>query len=264
MNYVPEICPACKSKLEWLGVDLVCPNKECVGKQYENLNVWIMNIAPVENVGSILLFKYLDELDINSIEELYKFKDNYTMYNCDDRVSSQNFGKVLDKLYNQKIDIRDALIACNIQRLGPATVSELVDKPDLCKALISVVINEDVVPNDLIVDVTNLLGKATADKIFSSDGLNKLMNLRFIENQLVYPEVKEQIGQVCITGALSMKRADFERLIKEHGFSVGSIGKNTMYLITDDPNSGSSKNQKADKLGVPKITEKEFRDKYGI
>jgi DNA ligase (NAD+) len=264
INYVPEVCPACKSKLEWIGVDLVCPNKLCVGKQYENLKTWIMNVAPVENVGSILLFKYLDELDINSIEELYNFRDNYEEYVCDDRVSSQNFSKVLDKLFNQNIDIRDALIACNIQRLGPATVSELVSKPDLVKALISVAIYGNEIPDDLVRDITDIVGKATAEKIFSVDGLNKLMNLRFVENQLVYPEVKELIGQVCITGSLSIKRADFEKLIKNKGFTVGSINKNTMYLITDDPFSGSEKNKKADKLGVTKITEKEFREKYGI
>lgn len=65
---------------------------------------------------------------------------------------------------------------------------------------------------------------------------------------------------VVVTGKLdSMKRADFEELINRCGWTLqASVAGNTEYLVTNYPNSGTSKNLKADKLGIKKITELEF------
>ena len=61
---------------------------------------------------------------------------------------------------------------------------------------------------------------------------------------------------------MSVKRADFEKELISAGFTPANIGKDTKFLITDDPNSSSSKNKKADKWGIPKITQQEFRNSY--
>ncbi len=64
----------------------------------------------------------------------------------------------------------------------------------------------------------------------------------------------------CFTGELTtMKRADAEQLVKKNGGSVkSSVTKDLSYLVTNDTTSGSSKNQKAAKLGIPVISEKDF------
>ena len=60
-----------------------------------------------------------------------------------------------------------------------------------------------------------------------------------------------------------MKRADFEKELRAKGYEPSSsVTKDTKFLITDDPSSSSSKNKAADKFGVPKITESEFRRSY--
>ena len=47
--------------------------------------------------------------------------------------------------------------------------------------------------------------------------------------------------------------------IVDAGYTIGSdIKKDTKYLITNTPDSGSSKNKKAEKFGITKITEEEF------
>jgi len=51
------------------------------------------------------------------------------------------------------------------------------------------------------------------------------------------------------------KRSEIETWIKGHGGITKGIDKNLSYLVTDDPNTGSSKNEKADKYGIKKITE---------
>jgi DNA ligase (NAD+) len=64
----------------------------------------------------------------------------------------------------------------------------------------------------------------------------------------------------CFTGELAMKRADAEKLVKEAGGSVKSaVTKDLSFLVTNDTSSGSAKNAKAQKLGVPVIDEDAFR-----
>ena len=56
-----------------------------------------------------------------------------------------------------------------------------------------------------------------------------------------------------------MKRADAEKLVKDNGGTTkSSVTKDLSYLVTNDKESGSSKNVKAAKLGVPVISEEEF------
>ena len=64
----------------------------------------------------------------------------------------------------------------------------------------------------------------------------------------------------CFTGELvTMKRADAEALVKKNGGSCkSSVTKDLSYLVTNDVESGSSKNVKAKKLNIPVITEEQF------
>ena len=64
----------------------------------------------------------------------------------------------------------------------------------------------------------------------------------------------------CFTGELNtMKRADAEALVKKNGGSIkSSVTKDLSYLVTNDTTSGSSKNVKAAKFGIPIIDENSF------
>ena len=64
----------------------------------------------------------------------------------------------------------------------------------------------------------------------------------------------------CFTGELkTMKRQDAEKLVKDAGGSAkSSVTKDLSYLVTNDTESGSSKNVKARKFGIPIINEEEF------
>ena len=65
---------------------------------------------------------------------------------------------------------------------------------------------------------------------------------------------------VCFTGKLNtMSRSKASKLAEDNGFEVrGGVNKGLTYLVTNDPNSGSSKNRKAKELGTKVITEDEF------
>jgi len=63
----------------------------------------------------------------------------------------------------------------------------------------------------------------------------------------------------CFTGALSIKRAEAEKMVEDNGGSVkSSVGKGLSYLVIADPTSNSSKAVKARSLGTKCIDEKQF------
>ena len=69
-----------------------------------------------------------------------------------------------------------------------------------------------------------------------------------------------------ITGNVHIykNRKEFkDSVIARGGKVAGSVSKNTSYLVNNDINSTSSKNNEAKKLGIPIISEDEFVSKYG-
>jgi DNA ligase (NAD+) len=69
-----------------------------------------------------------------------------------------------------------------------------------------------------------------------------------------------------ITGSVHRfkNRSEFKKYVEGQGGKVsGSVSKNTAYLVTNTPDSGTGKNKKARDLGIPVITEDEFCEKSG-
>ena len=70
---------------------------------------------------------------------------------------------------------------------------------------------------------------------------------------------------ICITGTLSMKRSDLEKILKDKGAVIASsVTKKTDFLITNDTTSNSSKLKKAAKHQTIIITEEDFYKKFEI
>ena len=65
----------------------------------------------------------------------------------------------------------------------------------------------------------------------------------------------------CFTGKAEAigTRTDCENLVIKYGGIISTVKKGLSYLVTDDINSGSSKNKKAKELGIPTITSYEFK-----
>ncbi len=67
---------------------------------------------------------------------------------------------------------------------------------------------------------------------------------------------------VVFTGALSMPRSEAERIVKaQGGRAASSVSKKTDYVVAGE--SPGSKYERARELGVPVLTEEEFRRLVG-
>ena len=86
-------------------------------------------------------------------------------------------------------------------------------------------------------------------------------------NKVKKEEVKQNLSgkTVVITGKLTTykNRTELQNEIEKYGGKVtGSVSKNTDFLINNDKKSTSSKNLSAQKLGIPILSEAEFKEKF--
>lgn len=261
---LPRACPSCGATLIMNGVHLQCPNRECKNTDVQDALIWMTNIAPVDGLGDTLKLKYLSELlgeDNISVESIY---EHGPIYHTESKYVKQKlFNETFNRMFTDQIRLDAAILALNIPRFGDVTAAKLAKYPDEIQAIY--LDESKCSPLDKLhySQVLQSIGNANYQSLVENEFKMKRLNL--INNHIIWSQLQGTTyrGDVCITGKLSVKRAIFEEELREAGYvAVSSVKKDTKYLITDDPNSGSSKNKNADKYGIPKITEKEFRTKY--
>jgi DNA ligase (NAD+) len=266
-TFLPTTCPSCGAELIWEGVHLKCPNPECSDIRIQDLLVWCNSLAPIDGLGDTLKLKFFEDWNWRydmeiSVDGLYKFNASVLSSYEVNGVQQELFRKMIVKLQSgytpnpEPVTLVSALKALNIPRLGDATADLLSHYPDDIKKLI-----QGEIPDNLAYKI----GNANAESIISHR--NKFQRLQYIYKNIQFTEEFQNSSRikVAITGSLnSMTRSQFEKILNANGFVLGDITKDTKYLITNTPDSGSSKNAKADKLGVEKITEADFIAKYNL
>ena len=262
--FLPTTCPECDSELVWDGVHLKCPNPDCKDIQIQDLLVWCNNIAPIDGLGDTLKIKFFEQLRDNtindgfhsqfdmSIEGVYNYSETLVPHGAQENL----FFRMLSGLKHNNVSIISALKALNIPRLGDATADLLSHYPEDIKKLMN-----GEIPDNLAYKI----GNANAESIIRH--AEKFKRLNYISRNLVFEDNSSNNSKikVAITGSLAtMTRSQFEKILNANGFVLSDISKDTKYLITNTPDSGSSKNAKADKLGIEKITEAAFRAKFNL
>lgn len=261
---LPTHCPCCNHELIWDGVHLKCANPECADSRTQNLLIWVHNLAPVDGLGDELIIKYLltyrDNLSIDDLMKLdYKSLSDYFYSESGHKKLIYD---MIKKLFTGSFEISSALKALNIPRLGDKTAEKLSKYPQLILDCLDS-FDRSNAGNDIgeYANLIDVVGNATAATIYAN--IDKFKQLNSIRDRIVWdsaPNTKvEPKGSVAITGKLSVPRNQFIQELRSNGWEVKDISKSTSYLITDDPESNSSKNKKANEWNIQKITEAEFR-----
>ena len=267
---LPEICPVCGHKLEWVGVDLKCINPDCNNIYTSDLQQWCEVIGETDGMAWTLMEQYLNLYGIKDIESLYN-KQDYVYRDMQSRPLSITDNKALqffDKLYKGTVEADKLLMALNIPRLGDKTAKLMSRNPITRKIIGEVFACLDGLKPVTLSDETQrqlleLVKDATTNEIMNN--LYRLSYCKYKRNLIIFNDTSnKEIIKVAVTGALeTMKRSAFEKYIESYGYELSSSIKSCRYLITNNPNSGSSKNKDAQKYGVEIITEKDFLDLLG-
>ena len=255
---IPTTCPRCGSPLIWAGVHLKCDCPECGNMMKQDTLIWLSALVPTDGLGDALKLKFLNavygaDISIENIMTHPEFDESMIK-----GAQFKLFASMMRALHDDRFTIPQAIRALNIPRFGDVTSNKFAQYPDVIRKTLN--INDTV---DAYCIVNGVLGHA--DSCAWSDNLNKVHRLKLIESQIIWTEaapISETGGKVAITGKLSVPRKQFEEELRAAGFVIAGIHKDTRFLITDDPESGSSKNVSADRLGIQKITEAEFRAKF--
>lgn len=254
---LPKTCPNCGSVLTWKGVDLVCSEESESQLPYH----YITTIAPEDGAGYSLYSEIVKVSELENLYDLCKFLLNLDDYrdrclsNINGYVTKKLINKIFDKL-GSPVDPVRFLVACNIRGLGWGTSEKLIDEyPTIIDD-----IKFGSLKDDKIVKIKGL-GYSTLNSVKGGfDRINELS--RVVTFNKVSKAVNSELFKVAITGSLSVKRSDFEKLLNDKGIKQSSNLKECKYLITNNPDSGSSKMKNAKKYNVEIVSEKEFYDKY--
>lgn len=260
---LPKVCPECGEPLKVTGVHISCPNRDCGDIKIQDTLVWMENISPHDGLGDILKLKFLeekfgDDISIDAIYNAGQIEDEF------DSIQASQFKDMYNGLFTNKVKLKDAIKALNIPRFGDVTSAKLAKYPDEVKLIVRFVAIPRVESKENIDigysrDISDKIGEANYKSMV--EHIDKFKPLVYIYDNIDW-SVEESKGKVAITGKLSVKRSDFEKELNDSGWQLSNISKDTDYLITDNPDSNSEKNKKADKYGVTKITESDFRKNF--
>lgn len=269
---LPSHCPVCDGTTEiklMTGTKvLTCTNPNCLAKQVKRFSLFVSRDAlNIEGLSEQTLLKFIGLGYIKSFADIFRLENHR-----DEIVELDGFGKKsYDKLSSSIEKARHTvpariLVALGIPGVGVTTAAQIARACDNKWAKISSLSYDELI-------AINGIGEVMARdyESFFADEHNKSVVLDLVD-ELDIDESYEKAGEALsgeifvITGSLEhyKSRTELKKEIEAQGGKVaGSVSKNTSYLVTNNPESGSSKNKAASELGVKIITEDEIRSMLG-
>ena len=261
---VPTVCAACGAALVDDGTRLYCPSAACPKRVLHRLKKWA-SVIDIRDLGEALITALFDTGRVRTISDLYTltvgelapyFLQEEALSRQKDSLGAQ---KVYDSIQAHRSVTLAALVAgFDIEGIGETTAQKLVEAGfDTLEKLLTAT------PEEL----STVYGFADIMATTCVRGLRENADeLRtLVASGAVYVREGGVAGSLagasfCFTGELrTMKRADAESLVRRAGGSCkSSVTKDLSYLVTNDTESGSSKNAKAAKYGVRIIDEAAF------
>ena len=267
---IPEHCPVCRGRTEIRQVAnakaLYCTNPDCQAKHVKSFALFVSRDAlNIEGLSEATLEKFITLGYIRVYADIFHL-DRYQ----DEIRSLEGFG---EKSYQNLIDSADKARTTTLPRvvyaLGIANIG-LANAKMICREFgydAEAMLRATQEELNEIPGVGEVIAKAFVD-YFSSE--LHVRRFRELLEELNIPEEKaEEAKQIfaginfVITGSVEhfANRGEVKELIESMGGKVtGSVTSKTNYLINNDVTSASSKNKKANDLGIPIISEETFLD----
>ena len=254
---IPTVCPVCGDELINDGVNLVCANPTCPNIEKSRLYTWVetVGVRNILGVGPTIINDLIEYLkaacDIKTVQELYRVvRSGVVSVDMSYMFTPAAAEKVkqITRNFTTPIEFYKVLIALNIKGLGDINAKKLAP------------IIYDNISSDFSLAQELRKVSGIGDYVISVVINNRKLIEDAISNTVpvITPTKETYKYQVTVTGSVSIPREEFKKILADNGILLSDNIKTSKYLITNNPNSGSSKLQKANKLGIPILTEKEF------
>ena len=277
---MPTTCPRCSSELVEDGAFIRCMDINCPSRLERSILYWCRYLE-MDGIGEKLVEQLCCSGLVKNIADLYKLELSDIMQL--ERMAKKSASNVIKEINNTRhLTLTQFISAFGLPRVGPEIATLISSEVKTFEALMDLVDNRNATIesdeqgnmmkfNPVINRLVGIDGIGETVARLVLDGLaNRISTINELKKYLEISEEKETLDSgkllgktFCITGTLSRPRKEIALSIKSEGGKVqSSISGNLDYLLAGE--SAGSKLEKAQRLGVKIISEKELSSLIGV
>ncbi len=250
----PEKCPSCNSKVVIDDIRLLCVNDDCPAKNLVAIQYFVSTIG-IDDLSSKRLGEMIKVGLVVDIPSLYDLtvEDLLTLDKTKEKMANKLYENIQG---SKKVGLIQFMSALGIAGGG----SQKCEK--IALAGFNTVEKFMNITKDELASIEGFAEKSANDFVDSLETKHKLIKALLKKGFTVSKMENNQSDgslsgkKFCITGTLSMKRSEIQRMIKNQGGEiVSSVSTKTDFVVTNDVESSSSKFKKAQELKIPIINE---------
>lgn len=273
---IPDKCPICGQSTRIVKENdsevLMCENPDCNGKLLGKLvHAASRNALDIENLSESTIEKFINLGWLNSIKDIYHLSDHENEIKVLEGFGKRSVEKLLNSIEESRnTNLQRFLYSLSISLLGKSASEDIAN---VCNQSFDAFVGALMSSGKDAFTHINGIGNALGSSIIGYWNKNgsKIIEL---SNEFIFEKPKIVLDEIpktlqgktfVVTGSVNhyKNRDELKADIVAHGGTVvGSVSSKTSYLINNDINSTSSKNQKAKSLNIPIITEEEFLKKF--
>lgn len=266
---IPSYCPVCGHQTEIIKDNdteiLMCANPSCKGKLLGRLSHFVSKKGmDIDGLSDETLKKFIELGWAKNISDIYNLPTHFNELSKMNGFGKKSVVKLQTSIEQSKTtDLQHFIAALSIPNIGTSQSKELCKTfktwDDFSAAGFG---NYDFSQLEGFGAVLNSNIHTWFDTMYKEDQIDQLArNITFTENENSISTEILKGKTFVITGSLEhyKNREELKSVIERNGGKVsGSISKNTFALINNNINSTSSKNKKANSLGVQINSEEDF------
>ena len=272
---IPDKCPICGQPTRIVKENdsevLYCTNEDCKGRLLGKLTHAVSKSAlNIDGFSESTIEKFINLGWLNSIKDIYHLSNHENDMKTIDGFGKKSVEKLLNSIEkSRKTTLDRFLYSLSIPLLGKSASQDITEN--------CTIENTSSIGNFMQIMITDGAEhfrsiSGIGDSLINS--LNSYFNIHCseifeltkefkFESPIVLDETPKTLqGKTfVVTGSVNhyKNRDELKADIVVHGGTVvGSVSSKTSYLINNDINSTSSKNQKAKSLNIPIISEEDF------
>ena len=265
---IPEKCPACGGQTEIVKQNdskvLFCTNPNCIAKLISKFDYFAernqMNVVGLSEETIKFLIQRGWLKDLHDLYDLEKHRNMWIRYQGYGEAKVDKILKAIEK--SKTVKLENFICSLGIPGIGINQSKILAREFKTWESFI----NPSITCFNQIEGIGDVLSDGIAAWKKSKEGteanlLAEILNIQDAEPIKTGDQLKNKV--FVITGDVHhyKNRTELQKVIENAGGKVsGSVSKKTSYLINNDVASESSKNAKAKELGIPIITEEQFKD----
>lgn len=271
---IPDTCPTCGGEAKIINENgskvLKCMNPDCKAKLLSKfVNFVSRDAMNIQGLSEATLKRFIDLGWLKDYTDIYNLAEHKSEMKNLDGFGAKSVSSLLNSIEeSRRCKLVNFVTALGIELVGKSTAK------DICKLIDKISLSNNENSYDVFIKrikQRKYFGHIDGIGINTSLSMDDYFkeNLEMVEKlaeelEFEMPESKKEFAvdltgmTFVVTGKVNKfanRNAIKDEIESRGGKVAGSVSKNTNYLVNNDVNSTSSKNKKAQQLGIPIIDE---------